>query len=176
MWKEDPHRNRAIAFHHCRKVDMIRLPLVASVAALALAPLAPAFAADPTVPIEDPIPGQIRQSPLRAQLQVKSFGSGLTAPLYGTFAPGSNPAAPGTSTTQPNILYVVDEDGPLWAVDTRSGAKRLFIYTSNHKPSFVPVGAFGPGTYDERCFLGVAFHPDYQDPSKPGFGKFYTLT
>jgi hypothetical protein len=153
---------------------MIRLPLVAAVAALALAPLAPAFAADPTVPIEDPIPGQIRQSPLRAQLQVKSFGSGLTAPLYGTFAPGPG-TEPGKTTTQPNILYVVDEDGPLWAVDTRSGAKRLFIDTSKQRP-LMPVGAFGPGTYDERGFLGVAFHPDYQVPGAPGFGKFYTLT
>jgi hypothetical protein len=153
---------------------MRRLPIVASVAALVLAPLVPAFAADPKVPIEDPIPGQIRQSPLRTQLQVKSFGSGLTAPLYGTFAPGPG-AEPGKTTKQPNILYVVDEDGPLWAVDTRTGAKRLFIDTSKQRP-LMPVGAFGPGTYDERGFLGVAFHPDYQVPGSAGFGKFYTLT
>jgi hypothetical protein len=107
-------------------------------------------------------------------VQVKSFGSGLTAPLYGTFAPGPGPT-PGRTTTQPNILYVVDEDGPLWAVDTRTGAKRLFIDTSKQRP-LMPVGAFGPGTYDERGFLGVAFHPDYQVPGSPGFGKFYTLT
>jgi len=94
--------------------------------------------------------------------------------LYGTFAPGPGPD-PGATTTQPNILYVVDQDGPLWAVDTRSGAKRLFIDTSKQRP-LMPVGAFGPGTYDERGFLGVAFHPDYQVPGTPGFGKFYTLT
>src|SRR5919112_3474966 len=115
--------------------------------ALALAVLPVVAVADdpppsPTTPIEDPIPGQIRQGPLRTQLQVKAFGSGLTAPLYGTFAPGPGPA-PGRTTTQPNILYVVDEDGPLWAVDTRTGAKRLFIDTSKQRP-MVPVGAFGP--------------------------------
>jgi hypothetical protein len=160
---------------------MKRLLVAASLAALTLAglPGAAALADDPPPtnpnrPIEDPIPGQIRQGPLRTQVQVKSFGSGLTAPLYGTFAPGPGPT-PGRTTTQPNILYVVDEDGPLWAVDTRTGAKRLFIDTSKQRP-LMPVGAFGPGTYDERGFLGVAFHPDYQVPGSSGFGKFYTLT
>jgi hypothetical protein len=159
---------------------MKRLIVAASLAALALA-TGPGIAiaddpapTNPTTPLEDPIPGHIRQGALRTQLQVKAFGSGLTAPLYGTFAPGPGPA-PGRSTTQPNILYVVDEDGPLWAVDTRTGAKRLFIDTSKQRP-LIPVGAFGPGTYDERGFLGVAFHPDYQVVGSPGFGKFYTLT
>ena len=154
---------------------MKRLLAAASLAALALVPSAPALAADPTQPIEDPIPGHIQQGPIRTQLQVKAFGSGLTAPLYGTFAPGPGPA-PGETTTQPNILYVVDQDGPLWAVDTRTGAKRLFIDVSKQKPSFIPLGAFGPGTFDERGFLGVAFHPDYQLAGSPGFGKFYTYT
>src|SRR3954453_5958634 len=160
---------------------MKRFLVAASLAALALAglPGAAALADDPLPtnpnrPIEDPIPGHIQQGPLRTQLQVKSFGSGLTAPLYGTFAPGPGPA-PGKTTTQPNILYVVDQDGPLWAVDTRTGAKRLFINTRVQRP-LMPGGAFGPGTYDERGFLGVAFHPDYQVPGAPGFGKFYTLT
>jgi hypothetical protein len=130
---------------------------------------------DPTRPIEDPIPGHVRQGPVRFQLEVRAFGSGLTAPLYGTYAPGANPAAPGTSSTQPNILYVVDQDGPLWAIDTRTGAKRLFINTRTQRP-LMPLGAFGPGTFDERGFLGVAFHPDYQVAGAPGFGKFYTYT
>jgi hypothetical protein len=104
---------------------MRRLIVAASLAALALSTGPGSALADdppptnPTTPIEDPIPGQIRQGPLRTQLQVKAFGSGFTAPLYGTFAPGPGPA-PGRTTTQRNILYVVDEDGPLWAVDTRA--------------------------------------------------------
>lgn len=149
---------------------------------MALAVLASAFVANMASAdnneqpgrIQDPIPGHIRQGPIRTQLQGIAYGSGLTAPLYGTFAPGPGPK-PGETTTQPNILYVVDQDGPLWAVDVTTGAKRLFINTRTQRP-LIPVGAFGPGTFDERGFLGVAFHPDYQVPGSPGFGKFYTYT
>ena len=153
-------------------MNQIRVAIVAAAAVLAVA--APASADDnpPPEAIEDPIPGHVQQGPIRAQLQVIAFRSGLTAPLYGTFAPGPG-LKPGDTTTQPNILYVVDQDGPLWAVDVTTGAKRIFI---NTRELLVPVGAFGPGTFDERGFLGVAFHPDYQLPGSPGFGKFYTVT
>ena len=162
---------------------MKQIRMVITLAIFALATFALTFvpgaasADDPGQPgrIEDPIHGHIRQGPIRTQLEVRAFGSGLTAPLYGTFAPGKDPLAPGASTTQPNILYVVDQDGPLWAVDVRTGAKRLFINTRVQRP-LIPLGAFGPGTFDERGFLGVAFHPDYQLPGAPGFGKFYTYT
>ena len=123
--------------------------------------------------IDDPIPGKIQQGRISAQLQGLAYGSGITAPLYGTFAPGPGPT-PGATTTQPNILYVVDQDGPLWAVDVRNGAKRLFINTRTQRP-LMPLGASGPGTFDERGFLGVAFHPNYQVPG-PEFGLFYTYT
>src|SRR3712207_336710 len=126
--------------------------LAVMLAAAIITPAAPAQAQTPP-PIEDPIPGHVRQGPIRAQLEVRAQRSGLTAPLYGTFAPGPGPA-PGQTTTQQNILYVVDQDGPLWAVDTRTGAKRLFINTRVQRP-LMPLGAFGPGTYDERGFLGV---------------------
>ena len=158
---------------------MRRFACAAAVAAAVLAVAGAASASDdpppdPTRPIEDPIPGHVRQGPVRAQMQVRAARSGLTAPLYGTFAPGPG-LTPGTTTTQPNILYVVDQDGPLWAVDVRTGAKRLFINTRTQRP-LMPLGAFGPGTFDERGFLGVAFHPDYQLAGSPGFGKFYTVT
>src|ERR671932_808768 len=120
------------------ETTMKRLLAAASLAAPAHVPSAPAIAADPTQPIEDPIPGHIQQGPIRTQLQVKAFGSGLTAPLYGTFAPGPGPT-PGETTTQANILYVVDEDGPLWAVDTRTGAKRMFRDASKQRP-LMPLG------------------------------------
>ena len=151
--------------------------LVASALCALFAVGATGSAADddpPPPPVEDPIPGHVRQGPVRAQLEVRAFGFGITAPLYGTFAPGPGPR-PGETTTQPNILYVVDQDGPLWAVDTRTGAKRIFINARVQRP-MMPLGAFGPGTFDERGFLGVAFHPDYQLAGSPGFGKFYTVT
>ena len=124
-------------------------PVVAVLALAGGAGTGDAQTPDPTRPIDDPIPGHVRLGPVRFQLEVRAFGTGLTAPLYGTYAPGANPAAPGASTTQPNILYVVDQDGPLWAVDTRTGAKRLFINTRTQRP-LMPLGAFGPGTFDER--------------------------
>jgi hypothetical protein len=127
-------------------------------------------------PNEKPPPGVIDcpivNGAIQAQVEVRAHGCGLTATVWGTFAPGPGPEF-GKTTTQPNILYVVDQDGPLWAIDTNTGSKTLFI---NTRPFLVPLGAFGPGTYDERGFLGAAFHPDYQVPGSPGFGKFYTYT
>jgi hypothetical protein len=95
-------------------------------------------------PIDDPIPGGIRNGAIQAQLQTVAEGNGLTAPNWGTFAPDPD---------QPNTLYVVDQDGPLWAVDVRSGAKALCL---NTRDLLVPLI---PG--DERGFLGAAFHPDF---------------
>jgi glucose/arabinose dehydrogenase len=111
----------------------------------------------PTEPIDDPIPGHIERGDIQVQLQTLTQGRGLTAPNWGTFAPG-----------QPNILYVSDQDGPLWAVDINSGAKTVFL---NTRAFLVPLGAFGPGTFDERGFLGVAFHPQYATN-----GLLYTYT
>jgi glucose/arabinose dehydrogenase len=108
-------------------------------------------------PIDDPFPGGIRNGAIQVQLQTVAEGNGLTAPNWGTFAPG-----------QPQTLYVVDQDGPLWAVDLRTGAKALCL---NTRPLLVPLGAFGPGTYDERGFLGAAFHPNFQSN-----GLLYTYT
>ena len=103
-------------------------------------------------PIDDPIPGGIRNGAIQVELQTISEGNGLTAPNWGTFAPG-----------QPNTLYVVDQDGPFWAVDVRSGAKALCM---NTRELLVPLF---PG--DERGFLGAAFHPQFQ-----ANGLLYTYT
>ena len=35
----------------------------------------------------------------------------------------------------------------------------------------MPLGAFGPGSFDERGLLGLAFHPDYRRN-----GLLYTYT
>jgi glucose/arabinose dehydrogenase len=93
-------------------------------------------------PIDDPIPGGIRNGAIQAKLQTIAEGDGLTAPNWGTFAPG-----------QPQTLYVVDQDGPLWAVDVRTGAKAMCL---NTRDLLVPLF---PG--DERGFLGAAFHPQF---------------
>jgi glucose/arabinose dehydrogenase len=103
-------------------------------------------------PIDDPIPGHIRNGAIQLELQTVAQGDGLTAPNWGTFAPG-----------QPRTLYVVDQDGPLWAVNLDTGAKALCM---NTRDLLVPLF---PG--DERGFLGLAFHPQFM-----ANGLVYTYT
>jgi hypothetical protein len=108
--------------------------------------------ASPLTPIDDPIPGHIEDGAIQMELETLAEGDGLTAPNWGTFAPG-----------QPDTLYVSDQDGPLWAVDTVTGRKALCL---NTRPLLVPLI---PG--DERGFLGVAFHPTFTTS-----GLLYTYT
>jgi glucose/arabinose dehydrogenase len=90
-------------------------------------------------------------------IRLEPVTSGLTAPIYGTFAPGGD-----------GRLFVSDQDGILWAIDLADGSKSVFADLSG---LIVPLGAFGPGTFDERGFLGLAFHPEYTSN-----GLVYTLT
>ena len=145
-------------------VSVTRLPVLVSLFAVAIAFLALLVAApaaftshldeppDPDEPIGDPIPGHIEDGDIQLELETLAEGRGLTAPNWGTYAPG-----------QPNTLYVVDQDGPLWAIDTRTGRKTVAL---NTRPLLVPLV---PG--DERGFLGVAFDPDFGTN-----GKLYTYT
>ena len=95
------------------------------------------------------------------RLKLELVASGLTAPLKGTVAPGL-----------PNHLFVVDQTGILWAVNLTTGIKTPFL---NVGPTglnrLVTLGVLGPNTFDERGFLGVAFHPDFQNN-----GLLYTYT
>ncbi len=106
----------------------------------------PAHAGAPT-PIEDPIPGPIPQGAFHLNLQ--PIATGLTAPNWATHAPGASLA---------DYLFVVDQPGSLWAVHLPTGAKSVFLNVALH---LVPLGVFGPNSFDERGFLGAAFHPNY---------------
>jgi glucose/arabinose dehydrogenase len=81
----------------------------------------------------------------------------LVAPNWGTAAPG-----------HPGRLFVTDQPGTLWAIDLQTGQKSVFHDVSGR---LVPLGAFGPGSFDERGFLGLAFHPGYATN-----GLLYTYT
>jgi glucose/arabinose dehydrogenase/plastocyanin len=105
-------------------------------------------------PLTDPLPS-IPQGDLYARLV--PLATGLTAPNWGVAAPG-----------QSGRMFVSDQNGILWAVDTSTGAKSVFLDLSAR---LVPLGIFGPGTYDERGFLGIAFHPSYATN-----GLLYTFT
>lgn len=95
----------------------------------------------------DPIPAPIT-SEAGVTVKLVPIASGLVAPNWGTAAPGRK-----------RELVVVDQTGQVWAVNLKTGDKRIFLDASSR---LVPLGAFGPGTFDERGLLGLAFHPDYR--------------
>lgn len=104
--------------------------------------------------VEDPIPDPIQKGSIR--LRLKQIATGLTAPNWAVPIPGAT-----------EHLYVSDQDRKLWRIDLTTNNKEILIdsFSSNQ----VPLGAFGDESYDERGFLGFAFHPRYTDN-----GLFYT--
>jgi glucose/arabinose dehydrogenase len=113
-------------------------------------PVSPGFADEST--IFAPIAPQTG-FPIKLELVT----DGLVAPLKGKIAPG-----------EPGRFYVVNQSGELTAVEIASGKKTPFVDVGDR---LIAVGVLGPGTFDERGFLGLAFHPHYQSN-----GKFYTYT
>ncbi|MAU00842.1 MAG: CHRD domain-containing protein [Anaerolineaceae bacterium] len=107
-------------------------------------------------PVEDPIPAPIAEG--NVQVQLETVATGLTAPVWGT----------AVSDRCHGGLFVVDQDGILWHIEMPAGEKSVFLDVSDH---LVALGAFGPGSFDERGFLGTAFHPDYEHN-----GLLYTYT
>ena len=105
--------------------------------------------------IDDPIRRSIRQGSISVRLE--PVATGLPAPTWGTVAPGDN-----------ERLFVTDQDGILWAIDLATGEKTIFLDASDR---LVELGIGGPGNFDERGLLGVAFHPDYATN-----GLLYTYT
>jgi glucose/arabinose dehydrogenase len=139
-------------FRHGRAAAVV----ISACCLIGTGPLVSAQAVDPppaVAPIDDPIPGHIADGAIQLQLETLTEGAGLTAPNWGTSAPGV-----------PGFLFVVDQDGPLWAVNTRTGAKNRVLDTSS---LLVPLILDA----DERGFLGVAFHPGYATN-----GLVYTMT
>ena len=131
--------------------------LLAALVALALvtgshAPLTPIPAA---AQIEDPISESIQQGAITVSLQ--PVATGLTSPNWGTYAPGDS-----------DRLFVVDQIGSVWAIDLATGDKTVFLDASDR---LVDLGIAGPGSFDERGLLGLAFHPDYTSN-----GLLYTYT
>jgi len=98
--------------------------------------------------------GQALENPIAAPIErggppveLVTVATGLTAPNWGTVAPGL-----------PDALFVTDQDGILWKIEVATGVKSAFLDLSDR---LVALGIAGPGTFDERGLLGVAFHPEY---------------
>jgi glucose/arabinose dehydrogenase len=90
-------------------------------------------------------------------ITVETTTTGLTAPNKGVTAPGDR-----------EHLYVVDQPGIVWKVNIVDGSKSIFFTLQTR---LVPLGFLGPGTFDERGFLGLAFHPNFSSN-----GLLYTYT
>jgi glucose/arabinose dehydrogenase len=134
----------------------IRASLVAAATALGVLLGTPgAVAHPPDNPFDDTIFAPIQ--PGGFEVRLVATATGLTAPNKGVVAPGD-----------PSTLYVVDQPGKLWAVDLASGRKTAVLDVGSR---LVTLGVFGPGTFDERGFLGVAFHPGFARN-----GLLYTYT
>ena len=104
----------------------------------------------------DPIPEKIPVSD--AEFDLELTADGFTTPVLGTHAPGNN-----------KQLFVVDQVGTITAVKLRPGhhgsVPDSFTFLdvgASGLGLLVPLGAFGPGSFDERGFLGLAFHPKYR--------------
>ena len=132
--------------------------LIATVSMVAVA--SPALAEH-----DDPIPEKIPASD--AEFELELVADGLTTPVLGINAPGNN-----------KQLFVVDQVGSITAVklepSRHEGVPDSFTFLdvgTTGLDLLVPLGAFGPGSFDERGMLGLAFHPSYRDN-----GLVYTYT
>ena len=116
----------------------------------------------------EPLADLIEQGDVSIKLE--TVATGLTAPNWGTVAPDDD-----------ERLFVTDQPGTLWAIDLDTGDKTVFLDVTDRiglLPRRDPGGTLGtglgirgPGTFDERGLLGVAFHPDYEEN-----GLLYTYT
>ncbi len=113
----------------------------------------------------DVIPAPIGVSDVAVELE--TVADGFTTPLWAINAPQDN-----------HRLFVVDQVGKVWAIKIKPGKnptvpdRLLFLDVgADGLGLLVPLGAFGPGSFDERGLLGLAFHPDYRKN-----GLVYTYT
>jgi hypothetical protein len=139
--------------------------------------------------LTDPIPEPIPQSPIKVTL--KPVVTGLVAPIYMTtadhdFEDRDGDGHHGFEDTDDrgdqrarNALYIVDQTGRVLVL--KSGQIQdtplldISDTFSNLSPAFpgAPEG-LNPG-YDERGLLGLAFHPDFTRPGRPGYRTLYTM-
>ena len=103
-----------------------------------------------------PIAARIAPSPIGIELQ--TVASGLAAPVLVVPDP-----------VHAGRLHIVDQVGLIRVIDQDQLLAEPFLDLTR---LVMPVRT----NYDERGFLGLAFHPGYADPNSPGFGRFYTYT
>ena len=113
---------------------------------------------------EPPPPGNI--SVLADEIMVGGFNIGLEPVATGLTAPNLGTA----NGIHSGRLYVTDQIGILWNIDLTGGAVECDASVPGSSDCtvfldvrglLVDLGIIGPGSFDERGLLGVAFHTDY---------------
>jgi len=137
-----------------------RLQPASLVLLLAILAAVPAFAHPPWDPFDDTRFAPITRGGPAIGIETVARGSAdapLTAPLKVVTAPGL-----------PRHIFIVDQVGIIWVVNLATGARTVFL---DARSIVIQLGVCGPGTFDERGLLGLAFHPGYRRN-----GRFYTYT
>jgi glucose/arabinose dehydrogenase len=111
-------------------------------------------------------PIEERITPSSVMIDMEVVASGLTAPI--TMVP---------DPTGSDRLYIVDQSGLVRVIDQGQLLAEPFLDVTNLlvQPLGV-IGTFDVNDYDERGFLGLAFHPDFNEPNRPGYRRFYAYT
>src|SRR6476620_7311023 len=134
-----------------RKLTLLVAVGFVTVLAIALAPSA-AQAATAVLP-------PITHGTIAVTLQ--AVATNLGAPDFGFSPPGDT-----------SRLFVVDQNGKLRVIENGNllPTPALDLATVNGG-----LDGFNPASAnDERGFLGLAFHPGFNDPASPGFQTLYT--
>jgi glucose/arabinose dehydrogenase len=94
-------------------------------------------------------------------ITLKPIATGMSAPDYAINAPGDV-----------SRLFVVEQNGLLRIIQNGTLLPGSALDLSSRvSPPLVTTNA-----NDERGFLGLAFHPDFNNAAKPGFHTLYTYT
>jgi len=111
-----------------------------------------------------PIAERIAPSPVQIDLEV--VASGLTSPV--TLEP--DPAGS-------DRLYIVDQAGLVRVVQQGQLLEEPFLDVRDLLVQPLGfLGSFDVNDFDERGFLGLAFHPKFAAPQSPGYLRLYTYT
>ncbi|MEJ2702618.1 MAG: hypothetical protein P8Z79_09270 [Sedimentisphaerales bacterium] len=111
-----------------------------------------------------PIAERIAPSSVRVGLEV--VASGLTSPVALVPDP-----------TEADRMYIVDQAGLVRVIQQGQLLEEPLLDVRDLLVQPLGfLGSFDVNDFDERGFLGLAFHPDFADPTRPGFQRFYTYT
>ncbi len=115
-------------------------------------------------PLDNPIPDPIVHGDIAIELEL--IAGGMAAPNLVTHARDGS-----------GRLFIVDQAGQVRIHQNGGLLDTPFLDVGDR---LVKLGVFGTqdpfSDFDERGLLGLAFHPQFDVPDTPGFGKLYTYT